>query len=166
MVSSIRAGGICVRVGGNCLKYLKRGWNRTEGRRQKDFKKGGRLGQGVGALKMVGGGGARTPLQTMIYWTKFHSCISVNKISCISAFPSALHVFYKCIQNTCPEQIFESPEVKAPILKRDSNMFYWEVSKNILSGYFFKMLMDECFQKSNILLSRTMDASEWMSRKL
>ena len=26
--------------------------------------------------------------------------------------------------------------------------------------------MDECFQKSNILLSRTMDASEWMSRKL
>ena len=24
---------------GNCLKYLNRGWNRTEGRGHKDFKK-------------------------------------------------------------------------------------------------------------------------------
>ena len=38
--------------GGNCLKYLNRGWNRTKGRRHKDFKKGGKPGQGVGALKM------------------------------------------------------------------------------------------------------------------
>ena len=37
-----------MRVGGNCLKYLKRGWNRKEGRENKDFKKGGKLGQGVG----------------------------------------------------------------------------------------------------------------------
>ena len=37
---------------GNCLKYLKRGWNRKEGRGNKDFiKRGDRLGQGVGALK-------------------------------------------------------------------------------------------------------------------
>ena len=35
---------------GNCLKYLKRGWNRKEGRENKDFKKGGILDQGVGAL--------------------------------------------------------------------------------------------------------------------
>ena len=41
--------------GGNCLKYLKRGWNRTEGREHKDFKKGAKLGQGVGALKRGGG---------------------------------------------------------------------------------------------------------------
>ena len=40
---------------GNCLKYLKRGWNRKEGRRNKDFEKGkGELGQGVGALKKGG----------------------------------------------------------------------------------------------------------------
>ena len=41
---------------GNCLKYLKRGWNRTEGRGHKDFgKEGGKLGQGVGgALKTRG----------------------------------------------------------------------------------------------------------------
>ena len=26
-------------------------WNRKDGRRNKDFKKGGKLGQGVGALK-------------------------------------------------------------------------------------------------------------------
>ena len=39
--------------GGNCLKYLKREWNRKEGRGHKDFKKGGKLGQEVGALKGV-----------------------------------------------------------------------------------------------------------------
>ena len=53
--------------GGNCLKYLKRGWNRKEGRGNKDFKKRGKLGQGVGALKR--GGGAGTPRRTMTgYW--------------------------------------------------------------------------------------------------
>ena len=39
--------------GGNCLKFLKSGWNRKEGRGNKDFKKGGagpRGGEG-GALK-------------------------------------------------------------------------------------------------------------------
>ena len=41
---------------GNCLKYLKRRWNRKEGTGNKDFKKEGNLGQGVGALKRVGGG--------------------------------------------------------------------------------------------------------------
>ena len=34
--------------GGNCLKYLERGGD-------KDFKKGGKLGQEVGTLKMEGG---------------------------------------------------------------------------------------------------------------
>ena len=48
--------------GGNCLKYLERGWNRKEGSGNKDFKKGGgKLIQGVDTLK--GGGG--THLQTM-----------------------------------------------------------------------------------------------------
>ena len=28
-----------MRLGGDCLKYLKRGWTRKEGRRNKDFKK-------------------------------------------------------------------------------------------------------------------------------
>ena len=40
--------------GGNCLKYLKRGWNRKEGRGNKYFKKEDNLGQGVGALKRMG----------------------------------------------------------------------------------------------------------------
>ena len=51
MVGRIRAVGDCVRVGGNCLKYLKRGWNRKKSRGHKDFKNGSKLGQGVGALK-------------------------------------------------------------------------------------------------------------------
>ena len=37
--------------GGNCLKYIKRGWNRKEGRGNKDFKKGAKLGKVVGALR-------------------------------------------------------------------------------------------------------------------
>ena len=45
--------------GGNCLKYLKRGWNRTE-EIHKDFKNGGKLGQGVSALK---GGGLEPPYE-------------------------------------------------------------------------------------------------------
>ena len=45
--------------GGNCLKYLKKGWNRKEGRETKILKVGGKLGQGVGALKR---GGSWKPL--------------------------------------------------------------------------------------------------------
>ena len=46
--------------GGDCVKYLKRGWNRKEGRGNKNFKEGGgELGQGVGALKR----GDRNPLK-------------------------------------------------------------------------------------------------------
>ena len=43
--------------GGNCLKYLKKGWKRKEGRGSKYFKKGG------GNLCQRGAG---TPLQTML----------------------------------------------------------------------------------------------------
>ena len=50
--------------GENCLKYLKRGG--TEGRVHTDFKKRGKLGQGVVALKR----GAETPLRTMHNFTK------------------------------------------------------------------------------------------------
>ena len=40
---------------GNCLEYLKRGWNRTEGTGHKDFKKRrNKLYQAVGALKKGG----------------------------------------------------------------------------------------------------------------
>ena len=42
------------RVWRNSLKYLKRGWNRKEGKGNKDFKKGGKLDQRVGALKRGG----------------------------------------------------------------------------------------------------------------
>ena len=35
----------------SCLKYLKSGWNNKERTRSKEFRKRGKLGQGVGALK-------------------------------------------------------------------------------------------------------------------
>ena len=41
--------------GENCLKYLKRGWNRKEGRGNKGFKKGGQAGSRGGCLKKKGG---------------------------------------------------------------------------------------------------------------
>ena len=51
-----------LREGGrNCLKYLKRGCNRNEGRGNKDFKKRGQAGSRVRCLKS-GGGEAGTPL--------------------------------------------------------------------------------------------------------
>ena len=51
----------------NCLKHLKKEWNRKEGRRNKNVIKGRRqAGSRVGCLKKGGGGGggARTPLRT------------------------------------------------------------------------------------------------------
>ena len=48
--------------GANCLKYFKRRWNSKDERGNKDFKKAGKLGQGIKALKR----GAGTPLQTML----------------------------------------------------------------------------------------------------
>ena len=61
--------------GENCLKYLKRGWNRTEGRGNKDFKKGRPAGSRDGCLKK--GGRAGTPLRTMHYFSCFSSKFEV-----------------------------------------------------------------------------------------
>ena len=50
----------------NCLKYLEKGWNRKEGRGDKDLKKregGVQAGSSGGFLKK--GRGAGTPLRTM-----------------------------------------------------------------------------------------------------
>ena len=61
----IKAEGDC-KGGENCLKDLKRGWKRKEGKGNKDLKKGGgKLDQGVGALKR--GGGLKPPYEL---WTK------------------------------------------------------------------------------------------------
>ena len=45
---------VCMRVGGNCLKYLKRGWKSKEGRGGNNLKRGCKQSQGVGALKRGG----------------------------------------------------------------------------------------------------------------
>lgn len=65
--------------GGNYLKGLKRGWNRTESKGHKDFlKRAGNLGQGVGALKR----GPGTHLQTVTSKIEFliKKCV-VNNIT-------------------------------------------------------------------------------------
>ena len=48
--------------GENYRKYLKMGCNKKERRASKDFKTGGKLGQGMGALRKRGTG---IPLPTM-----------------------------------------------------------------------------------------------------
>ena len=53
--------------GGNCLKYLKREWNRKEEKGNKDFKKRGQAGSRGGCALKRGGGGAATPLRTMVF---------------------------------------------------------------------------------------------------
>ena len=54
--------------GGNCAKYLKRGWNRKEGRGNIKLKKGWQTGLRCGCLKK--GGATGTPLRT--------TCLSYN----------------------------------------------------------------------------------------
>ena len=52
-----------MRKGGeNCLKYLKRGYNRKEGRGNKDFKKGGASAGSRGMCFKKEGGGGWKPL--------------------------------------------------------------------------------------------------------
>ena len=75
--------------GGNYPKYLKRGWNRKEGRGNKDFKKGNKLGQGVGALKRRRGGGLEPPYKLCyliyinnsgsgVFWDNAYYCFGNN----------------------------------------------------------------------------------------
>ena len=59
--------------GGNCLKYLKRWWERKEERESKDFKKRGGLGGSRGGC-LKKGEGAGTPLRTMNIYTHSSQC--------------------------------------------------------------------------------------------
>ena len=55
--------------GGNCLKYLERGWNRKEGKGHKDFKKeeeGREQARSRGGC-LKKGGEAGTPLRTIFH---------------------------------------------------------------------------------------------------
>ena len=63
LVGQIRAVGGLRDGGGNCLKYLRRQWNRKEVRGNKDLKKGGTSWVKEWVLKK---GGAATSSQTMV----------------------------------------------------------------------------------------------------
>ena len=58
--------------GGNCVKYLKRGQNRKEGRGNKKLKREVKPGQGVGALKKKEGGNPLTNYDNVKSYA-FHS---------------------------------------------------------------------------------------------
>ena len=55
----------------NQIKYIKRGWNRKEGRGHNYFKKRGKLGQGVVVLKGGAGTGGLTRSQFLEGMTLF-----------------------------------------------------------------------------------------------
>ena len=63
--------------GEKCLKYLKGGGPEKRGVEIKIFKKGGKLGQEVDALK--GGGGGRTLLRTMVISHKLKPELKILK---------------------------------------------------------------------------------------
>ena len=73
--------------GGNCLKYLERGWDRKERREHKDFKE-------VGALKT----GAGTLLRTMISYKKGHFLLGLTlsfQISFVLHLDEAVYILSK-----------------------------------------------------------------------
>ena len=61
--------------GGNSPKYIKRGWNRKEGRGHKDFKKGGQAGSGGGCLKK---GGLEPPYKLCNSVREYHQSVLSN----------------------------------------------------------------------------------------
>ena len=85
----LRQQGASLREGwGNCLKYLKRGWNRKEGSGNKNFKKRGQAGLMGGCLKK---GKWLEPLYVYIY---IHSC----PFLCIITFIMFIY-FLKTVQS-------------------------------------------------------------------
>ena len=73
--------------GGNCLKYLERGWDRKERRKHKNFKE-------VGALKR----GAGTLLRTMISYKKDNFLLGLTlhfQISFVLHLDEAVYILNK-----------------------------------------------------------------------
>ena len=67
-----RRDAVCVRVERNCLKYLKRWWNRKEGRGNKHFnQRDGKLRPDVGLLKRGSGTTLRTIACKKLKSTRF-----------------------------------------------------------------------------------------------
>ena len=70
--------------GRNCLKYLKRGWNRKEGGGHKDLEKGGQAGSGGGCLKK---GVGWNPLMNYGYREYHQSVLSNVEINNLNVAP-------------------------------------------------------------------------------
>ena len=90
MAGRIRAVGGCVRVGGDYLRYLKKGWNKKEGRGNKDFKKEGKAGSRGECLKKRGAG---TSLRTMLSF--FEIQIQYFHVDIKNPFPMTKSTFNK-----------------------------------------------------------------------
>ena len=73
--------------GGNCLKYLERGWDRKERRKHKDFKEVGALTRGAGTL-----------LRTMISYKKDNFLLGLTlhfQISFVLHLDEAVYILNK-----------------------------------------------------------------------
>ena len=57
---------------GNCLKYLKRGWNRKEWRRNEDLKRRGQAGSRDGCLKKRGEGVLQPPYELKLIYRSWY----------------------------------------------------------------------------------------------
>ena len=70
---------------GNCLKQLKRGWNRKDTRRNRILKKGWQAGSRAGFHKKRGAG---TPSQTMLHLNRLHKLYTILYVAHVSCFSS------------------------------------------------------------------------------
>ena len=102
---------------GDCRKYLKRGWNRKEGRGHKDFKKRRQAGSRVGALKRGEGWNLLTNY-VLLFSYFFYLCLQcyISLSSCTMKIKSSLlqwfiFNFFKTAESDC-KKYKASPNVK------------------------------------------------------
>ena len=80
--------------GGNCPKYLKRGVEQKRGGETKILKWGGKLGQGVGALKR---GGGLEPTYVLCIFILFIYMLNISfdgEINTYSTYINRVTLFY------------------------------------------------------------------------
>ena len=77
-------------MGGDYLRYLKKGWNKKEEKEAKDFKKKGKAGSRGGCLKKRGAG---TSLRTML--SSFEIQIQYFHVDIKNPFPMTKSNFNK-----------------------------------------------------------------------
>ena len=126
--------------GGNCLKYLKRGWKRKEGKRgaEKKISNWGEAGSRGGCLKKGRGGGGWNPLSN-------YACSS--KYATLTFFPQHGAVLVQVISQTMTADL----PVLSSMLSRlfESSQYLDDVSLHHLVDALCRLSAEDMDQASN-----------------